>query len=65
MQDSIQDRIKKLRAEIAEISEANRQYAEIGSKVIGGSGLADHQRRLQRLQEILDEMAAMTDWKKP
>jgi hypothetical protein len=24
----------------------------------------DHERRLQRLQEILDELAALTDWKK-
>ena len=25
---------------------------------------ADHERRLQRLQEILDELMALTDWKK-
>jgi hypothetical protein len=25
---------------------------------------ADHERRLQRLQEILDELTALTDWKK-
>jgi hypothetical protein len=24
----------------------------------------DHARRLQRLQEILDELVALTDWKK-
>jgi hypothetical protein len=26
--------------------------------------LGDHERRLQRLQEILDELMALTDWKK-
>jgi hypothetical protein len=63
VQDSIKDRIKKLRAEIAEISEANRQYMKsaAGTKAIGA---AEHQRRLERLQQILDEMTAMTDWKK-
>jgi hypothetical protein len=25
---------------------------------------ADHERRLQRLQEILDELMSLTDWKK-
>jgi hypothetical protein len=24
----------------------------------------DHERRLQRLQEILDELIALTDWRK-
>ena len=24
----------------------------------------DHERRLQRLQEILDELMTLTDWKK-
>jgi len=27
-------------------------------------GQPDHERRLQRLQEILDELMALTDWKK-
>ena len=63
MQDSIKDRIKKLRDEIAEISEANRQYMKstVGTKTIGA---AEQERRLERLQQILDEMTAMTDWKK-
>jgi hypothetical protein len=31
-------------------------------KIEGSAG--DHERRLQRLQEILDELVALTDWKK-
>jgi hypothetical protein len=26
---------------------------------------ADHERRSERLQEILDELASLADWKKP
>ncbi|MFZ0293088.1 MAG: hypothetical protein WAL52_05745 [Candidatus Sulfotelmatobacter sp.] len=63
MQNSIKDRIAKLREEIAQISEANRQYIGGGKKIQGSAG--DHQRRLQRLQEICDELTALTDWKKP
>jgi hypothetical protein len=33
-----------------------------GKKMDGGSG--GQQRRLQRLQEILDELVTLTDWKK-
>ncbi|MGA2019962.1 MAG: hypothetical protein ABSH02_05180 [Candidatus Sulfotelmatobacter sp.] len=62
MQISIKERMVKLREEIAQISEANRQYMMGGKKVPGSAG--DHQRRLQRLQEILDELVALTDWKK-
>ena len=63
MQNPVQDRIIKLRQEIAEISEANRLYMQRGKKLSGSAG--DQARRLQRLQEILDELAALTDWKKP
>jgi hypothetical protein len=34
-----------------------------GGKKLHGAA-ADHERRLQRLQEILDELVALTDWKK-
>jgi len=51
-----------LREEIAQISEANRQYVQGGRKV---PGAPDQERRLQRLQEILDELMSLTDWKKP
>jgi hypothetical protein len=62
MQNPIRDRIVKLREEIAQISEANRVYLKGGKKMPGAAG--DHERRLQRLQEILDELVSLTDWKK-
>jgi len=61
MPQSVKERVGKLRAEIAEISEANRLYLEGGKKMIGAS---DQQRRLHRLQEIMDELMSLTDWKK-
>jgi len=62
MQNPVKDRIVKLREEIAQISEANRHYIGVGKKIPGSA--ADHERRLQRLQEILDELVSLTDWKK-
>jgi hypothetical protein len=62
MPRSIKERVGKLREEIAEISEMNRQYLQGGKKMIGAS---DQERRLQRLQEIMDELMSLTDWKKP
>jgi hypothetical protein len=62
MQRPVKERIRKLREEIAEIREASRLYLQGGKKI---PGAADHQRRLQRLQEILDELMSLTDWKKP
>jgi hypothetical protein len=61
MPRSIKERVGKLREEIAEISEANRQYLQGGKKLIGAS---DQERRLQRLQEIMDELMSLTEWKK-
>jgi hypothetical protein len=63
MQNPVRDRILKLREEIAQISEANRIYLK-GGKRLHGEAACDHARRLQRLQEILDELVALTDWKK-
>ena len=54
------ERLKKLRKEIAEISEANRADMHRADAV----AVADHERRLQRLQEILDELMSLTEWKK-
>jgi hypothetical protein len=62
MQNPVKDRIAKLRDEIAQISEANRGYMQSSKKAPGLAG--EHERRLQRLQEILDELVALTDWKK-
>ena len=62
MQQPVKERIAKLREEIAQIREANRQYLKGGKKP---PGAPDQERRLQRLQEILDELMSLTDWKKP
>ena len=62
MQQPVKERIAKLREEIAEIREANRLYLKGGKKT---AGAADHQRRLERLQQILYELMSLTDWKKP
>ena len=48
----VSERIKKLREEIAEISEANRTHMHRRDAGVA----ADQERRLQRLQEILDEL---------
>ena len=58
----VKQRIVKLREEIAQIREANRLYLQGGRKKPGAA--ADQERRLQRLQEILDELVSLTDWKK-
>ncbi len=57
----VSERIKKLREEIAEISEANRTHMHRTD----AAAAADQERRLQRLQAILDELMTLTDWKKP
>jgi hypothetical protein len=51
MQNSVKDRIVKLREEIAQISEANRLRLQGGKKMPGAAG--EQERRLQRLQSIL------------
>jgi hypothetical protein len=62
MQEPITKLVARLRQEIALISEANRRY------LVGGRSLAEsewsHQRRAERLQEILDKLESLTDWKK-
>jgi len=62
MQTPVKDRIAKLRDEIAQIREAERLYLQGGKNKLDAVG--DHARRLQRLQEILDELKALTDWRK-
>jgi hypothetical protein len=63
MQNPVKERITKLREEMPQISEANRLYfAWRPKKIVGAAG--DHEPCLQRLQEIPDELAALTDWKK-
>jgi hypothetical protein len=62
MQQPVKERIRKLREEIAQISEDGRLYAEGGKRMPGAS--ADQERRIQRLEEILKELKSLTDWKK-
>ena len=63
MQQPIKERIAKLREEIAQIREANQVYVQGGRKT--PSAATDHERRMQRLEEIFDELMSLTDWKKP
>jgi hypothetical protein len=62
MQEPVKERVAKLREEISQIKEANHEYVQGGRKM---PGEVDHQRRLQRLQEILNELASLTEWKQP
>jgi DNA-binding MurR/RpiR family transcriptional regulator len=62
MQQPIKERIAKLREEIAQIREANRLFLQGGSRSVVAA--ADQERRLQRLQAIMDELMSLTDWKK-
>ena len=58
----IKERLRRVREEIAEIGQANEAYIRSQKSHVGN---AEHERRLQRLQEILDELMSMTEWKKP
>jgi hypothetical protein len=62
MQQPVKERIAKLREEIAQIRAANQQYLHGGKK--NPATAPDHERRLQRLKEILDELASLTQWKR-
>ncbi len=62
MQQPVKERIAKLREEIAQIREANRLYLQGGKKKPGAA--SDQERRLQRLQDFLNELISLTDWKK-
>jgi len=63
MQQPVKERIAKLRGEIAQIREMNRGYRHGGNRKPGAA--ADHERRLERLQEIINELGSLTDWGKP
>jgi hypothetical protein len=62
MQEAVKERVRKLREEIAQISEESRLYAAGGKRMPGASG--GQERRIQRLEEILKELNSLTDWKK-
>jgi hypothetical protein len=62
MQQPVKERIRKLREEIAQISEESRLYWRGGKRMPGAA--ADQERRIERLQAILKELKSLTDWKK-
>jgi uncharacterized protein YhaN len=62
MQEPITELVAKLRQEIAQIREANRRYLMDGRRLAEAESA--HQRRAERLQEILDKLASLKDWKK-
>jgi hypothetical protein len=59
MQTPVKEPIAKLRDEITQIREAERLYLQGGKNKLDAVG--DHARRLQRLQEMLDQLVALTD----
>jgi hypothetical protein len=61
MQVPVKERVQKLRQEIAEIADANTIYVSSNSK--NPVTANEQERRLQRLQEIMDELRALTEWK--
>ena len=50
---------RKLREETAQISERSRLYLQSGQRMPGAA--ADQERRVQRLQAILEESKPLTD----
>ena len=61
MQSHVQERVQKLRQEIADLADAKRRYLSSSRK--NPVAAADQERRLERLKEIMDELRALTDWK--
>src|SRR5450631_990972 len=59
----VDERIKKLREEIAMIGKENLLRGHARRR--NTPALGQQERRRQRLQEILDELRSLTDWKKP
>jgi hypothetical protein len=60
--DGVQERVEALRREIAEIQESSLAYLQKPRGNI--TAVYEHQRRQERLQQIMDELKSMTDWKK-
>jgi hypothetical protein len=57
----ISERVKELRAEIETLTKANLPSLQRENPY---THKADRQRRAERLREILDELKALTEWKK-
>jgi hypothetical protein len=62
MQEAIKERVRKLREEIAQISQESHLYAQGGKRM--STAAAEQERRIERLEEILKELKSLTDWKK-
>jgi hypothetical protein len=60
---SIRQRVEALRQEIAELQKLNLEYLQMRRQDFPPA-MAAHARRKQRLEEIVDELKAMTVWKK-
>jgi hypothetical protein len=58
---AVQERIQRLRQEVAEIAKENKRWLHVK----GEMAMIKQTRRIQRMQEILDELLALCDWKKP
>jgi hypothetical protein len=61
--EGILERVEGLRPEIAKIQKLNLAYLQVPRPDF--MAMHDHERRQQRLREIMDELKSMTDWKKP
>jgi hypothetical protein len=61
--EGIRERVEGLRQEIAAIQKLNLAYLQVPRPDF--TAMHDHERRQQRLREIMDELKSMTDWKKP
>jgi hypothetical protein len=62
MDGSIRERVEALRREIAEIQKVNLAYLQTPRPDF--TVVNEHERREQRLREIMDELQSMNDWKK-
>jgi hypothetical protein len=62
MQKPVKERVAKLREEIAQINKANRLYLREGRRL--PNAVSDHERRFERLRDILNELASLADWRK-
>lgn len=61
MTGGIRERVEALRREIDEIQQLNLAYFQMARPLATATG--DYERRAQRLREIMDELASMTEWK--
>jgi hypothetical protein len=62
MQPSVNERVVKMRLEIAEIDSANQEFTRRIRKAPWA--MAEQERRIQRLEEILGDVRSLTAWKK-